>query len=84
MSYDGTVVVHLKRKGGIIIQDCDIYIGRACNMGGWDLPQSKWHNPFTSKQYGDNAIILYEEYIRTSPVINDIEELRGNSGFLFK
>ena len=77
MLRDGTTVIRLKRKDGQIIQDCDIYIGRACNMGGWNLPESKWHNPFTSKNYGDRAIILYEEYIRKSPVISDIEELRG-------
>lgn len=70
-------VVHLKRKNGQVIQDCDIYIGRACNMGGWHLPQSKWHNPYTVKEYGDQALVLYEQYIRASPVINDIEELRG-------
>ena len=29
------------------------------------------------KQYGDQAIFLYEQYIRSSPLMNDIEELRG-------
>ncbi|CAH6420013.1 Domain of unknown function (DUF4326)-containing protein [uncultured virus] len=72
-----TTIVHLKRKNGQVIQDCDVYIGRAWNMGGWNLPQSKWHNPFTVKQYGDQALILYEQYIRASPLMNDIEELRG-------
>jgi hypothetical protein len=70
-------VVHLKRQGGEIVQGCDVYIGRSCNMGGWHLSQSKWYNPYTVKQYGDQAIILYEQYIRTSSLINDIEELRG-------
>lgn len=46
-------------------------------MGGWTLPQSKWHNPFTVKQYGQQAIPLFEEYIRKSSLMNDIEELRG-------
>lgn len=72
-------VVHLKRKDGQIIQGCDIYIGRACNMGGWHLPQSKWYNPYTVKKYQDQAIILYEQYIRTSALIGDIEELRGKT-----
>lgn len=72
-------VVHLKRKNGEIVCDCDVYIGRACNMGGWRLPQSKWHNPFSVKQYGDQAIPLFEEYIRASPLLNDIEELRGKT-----
>ncbi len=29
-------VVHLRRSKGKIVQDCDIYIGRACNMGRGD------------------------------------------------
>jgi hypothetical protein len=72
-----TTVVHICRKHGQIVQDCDVYIGRACNRGGWDLPQSKWHNPFTVNQYGDQAIVLYEQYIRAVPFIDEIEELRG-------
>lgn len=68
-----------------------MYIGRACYMGGWQLPpsearwwdpkgvlpQSKWHNPYTIKEYGEQAILMYEQYIRGSPLMNDIEELRG-------
>jgi len=72
-----TTVVHLQIKGGVKVQDCDIYIGRVCNMGGWRLLKSKWHNPYSVKQYGDQAIPLFEKYIRESPLINDIEELRG-------
>lgn len=40
-------IVHLKRSNGVVVQDCDVYIGRACNMGGWRLSQSKWYNPYT-------------------------------------
>ena len=72
-----TTVVHLKRQNGVVVQDCDIYIGRGCYMGGWQLQQSKWHNPYTVKEYGDQAIVMYEQYIRASPLINDIEELYG-------
>jgi hypothetical protein len=72
-----TTVVHLKRQNGVFVQDWDVYIGRVCNMGGWKLSQSKWYNPYSVKQYGDQAIILYEQYIRGSPLLNDIEELRG-------
>ena len=73
-----TTVVHLKRTGGQVVQDCDLYIGRACNMGGWRLKQSKWHNPFSVKQYGrDGALEKYEKYIRESELMNDLHELRG-------
>ena len=39
-SWGKTCVVHLKRKNGKVIQNCDIYIGRQCNMGGWHLSSS--------------------------------------------
>jgi hypothetical protein len=41
-----TEVVKLRRSGGQLVQGCDVYIGRAINQGGWNLPCSKWHNPF--------------------------------------
>ena len=31
---------------GVVVQDCDVYVGRKLFMGGWKLKQSKWHNPF--------------------------------------
>ena len=46
-----TRVVKLKRSGGKIVQDCDVYIGRRIAMGGWNLPQSKWANPFKLKDF---------------------------------
>ena len=58
-------VVHLKRKNGKVIQNCDIYIGRQCNMGGWNLNSSKWANPFTVKECGtvEVAIEKYRDYV---------------------
>lgn len=41
-----TSVVRLRRQGGKIVQGADVYIGRRLTMGGWNLPQSKWANPF--------------------------------------
>lgn len=67
MSQPPTVVC-IQRKGGVIVKDCDVYIGRACNMGGWRLPQSIWHNPFSVSQYGlDEALIRYREYLQKRP-----------------
>lgn len=76
-----TQVVRIQRKGGQIVQNCDVYIGRQCSMGGWNLSQSKWHNPFTVKEYGSAELVCikYEQYIRSSKLINDIEELRGKT-----
>ncbi len=73
-------VVHLRRLKGKIVQDCDVYIGRACNMGGWKLNQSKWHNPYSVKQYGrDGALNRYKTYIEsnTHNLLNDLHELTG-------
>lgn len=71
-------VVRIQRKNGKIVQDCDVYIGRAVNRGGWNLPQSKWANPFSVKKYGrEKALEMYEEHVITSGLIDDIEELRG-------
>lgn len=74
------VVVKLKRHRGVVVQDCDVYVGRRCRMGGWDLPQSKWANPFTIKECGsaDVAVNLYEEYLRRQPsLLSALPELTG-------
>lgn len=56
-----------------------IYIGRNLNMGGWKLPKSKWHNPFTVKEFGkDEALRRYREYIlNTTELLNSLHELGG-------
>lgn len=57
-----------------------VYIGRAINMGGWKLKKSKWHNPFTIKEYGKESIKKYREYILENRVLMDsLEELRGKT-----
>lgn len=74
-----TTVVRMKRSGGKVVQDCDVYIGRACHYGGWNLQESIWHNPFTVAKYGrDQVLRLYEERVRNSPfLMSKIHELRG-------
>jgi Domain of unknown function (DUF4326) len=71
-------VVRIRRSKGQVVQDCDVYIGRACTHGGWNLPQSKWHNPFSMYKYGSFAIVRYEQYIRARPdLLKDLPELKG-------
>lgn len=75
-----TRVVRLKRANGKVVQGCDVYIGRRMSMGGWDLPESKWANPFTVKQYGtaEVAVAKYKEWFKTQPhLLLAINELRG-------
>lgn len=63
-----TRVVKLRRRrGGEVVQGCDVYIGRRMTMGGWNLPHSDWANPFTIKQCGGSAaeaVRRYDEWIR--------------------
>jgi hypothetical protein len=74
-------VVRIRRKGGVVIQDCDVYIGRRLYMGGWRLPESDWANPFTAKQCGSNeeACARYEAWLTTErpDLIARLPELRG-------
>ena len=72
-------VVRIRRQGGKVVQDCDLYIGRLCTQGGWNLPASKWANPFTVKAYGrEEALQKYEQHVRETPDLwNALEELEG-------
>lgn len=73
-------VVRIRRKGGVVVQDCDVYIGRKCTMGGWNLPESKWANPFSIKECGSakEAVRRYDEYIRQNPeLLKALPELKG-------
>lgn len=76
-----TKVVRIRRRNNKIIQDCDIYIGRRCFNGGWQLPTSKWHNPFpTSKYTREESIRLYREYIVDRPdLLRSLPLLRGKT-----
>jgi hypothetical protein len=72
-------VVCLKRKNGKIVQDSDIYIGRRMTMGGWNLPESKWANPYGLKDYSlSDSLNKYEKKIRNdSELMNAISDLTG-------
>jgi hypothetical protein len=74
------VVVRIQRKHGKIIQDCDIYIGREWHYGGWNLKQSKWHNPFPLKKCKDinECLAKYKAYVLSrSDLLADLHELKG-------
>lgn len=75
-----TCVVRLKARNGQIVQDCDVYIGRACHHEPWDFIDSKWGNPFTVKESGSahEAVRRYEEYILKKPdLLASLPELKG-------
>jgi hypothetical protein len=76
-----TTVVHLRRRGGVEVEGCDVYIGRAMFQGGWRLPASKWANPYRLCDFDDSrtaVLAAYEKYIRAEPeLLGALHELEG-------
>jgi len=76
-----TTVVRIRRKDGKVVQDCDVYIGRPMNQGGWSLPGSKWANPLALKAFrNDRAACLaaYRAHVEARrDLMDSLEELRG-------
>jgi hypothetical protein len=77
-----TRVVHLKRKNDDVVQDCDVYIGRAVMYGGWNLTKSKWANPFKVGQKGmktpKHVAAAYEKHVRDNKnLMESLQELTG-------
>lgn len=77
-------VVHLKMKHGSVYQGCGVYIGRACNRGGWNLPKSKWANPFKLGTNGlktpDDVLAAYEKHVRgNAKLMAALPELYGHT-----
>ncbi len=54
-----TSLVRIRRNKDKIIQDCDIYIGKKANKGGWKLKESIFANPFSEKKFGKEKAINY-------------------------
>jgi hypothetical protein len=82
MAAHPTTVVRIRRsKEKGIVQDCDVYIGRRMTMGGWNLLDSIWRNPYPVKKHGlEKSLELYEEHLRASPeLLAVLPELVGKS-----
>ena len=76
---DKTCVVRLKRIGGEVYQDCDVYIGPKMQNASWSFQESPWVNFF---HYATNDrrknLELYENYVRNSPALcSKLYSLRG-------
>jgi|SRR5581483_891175 len=75
-----TKLVQLKRKKGQLVNAYDIYIGRACYRGGWNLSQSDWHNPFkiTECKNREDCLQRYFDYLKKKPeLLSRLSELKG-------
>lgn len=57
-----------------------IFIGSGESKKAFHVKGSKFGNPFKTKDYSLKASLkLYEKHLRTSGLINEIEELRGKN-----
>lgn len=77
-----TRAVRMRRRGGVVVQDCDVYVGRACFMGGWKLAASEWANPFSVKECktAEEAVRRFREYLLGKPaLLARVGELRGKT-----
>ena len=76
-----TRVVRIRRAKGQVVQGCDVYIGRPMYQGGWELPGSKWANPFPVRDGGRaECIAKYEQHVRARPdLMAALPELRGKT-----
>jgi hypothetical protein len=75
-----TAVVRIRRKNNHVLQDCEVYIGRQVNQGGWILPQSKWHNPYKVGVDGtrEQVIAKFEKYLLgNEKLMKSLPELKG-------
>ena len=80
--YGPPLVVHLKKQGGNIIQNCDIYIGNLIRNSSWDLEESKWCDPFHERW--DLSVKerckKYRDYVTSKPeLMRSLSELRGKA-----
>lgn len=73
-----TEVVKLQIKDGVLVQDCDVYIGRRFTMGGHNRHASKWRNIFKVKECksSEDCLAKYEAHVRAHvELIADLYEL---------
>jgi len=72
-------IIDIHKKNGKRAE-YDEYIGRAVD-GTEFTEDSIWANPYTYKMFGDQAVILYESYIRAKikkePKLYNLEKLRN-------
>lgn len=55
-----------------------VYTGRRFTRYGFDLPEHPLNNPFTIKEYGDQAVSLYVDHLLSRPdLIRLAESYRG-------
>jgi predicted NAD-dependent protein-ADP-ribosyltransferase YbiA (DUF1768 family) len=73
-----TRIVRLKKYNHRIVTDCDVYIGPYVKNASWNLPESKWSNPYHLE---NNSLQLYREHILSKPHLcgDNLLELRDKT-----
>jgi hypothetical protein len=87
-----TRVVNIRVGAGMVARTPEgglpegvVYIGHHQSQGGWDLPESKWANPFEIDKPGrprdgtrEEVLAKYREYVLLAPeLVAALPELRG-------
>ena len=76
-------VINLRGRNPRVIHLGEVYCGRAINRGGWNLPASKWANPFKvgqDCQTIDECLLMYMTHIMMTPgLYQSLPELRGKT-----
>ena len=70
----GARVVRIKRKNGVLVQNCDVYIAHRMDNDHWNLQRSKWANPF--KKSDPQHLHNYADHIRKK-LWHDLDSLEG-------
>ena len=73
-------VVNLSGRKPQVVRNHEVYIGHRQPRGGWNLPETKWANPFKIGRDGtrEEVIAKYEAWLRAQPeLIAALPELRG-------
>jgi hypothetical protein len=72
-------VINLRGRAPRVVPEGAVYVGGRIKRGGWDLPQSKWANPFKIGRDGTREEVLaqYERWLRAAPgLMAALPELR--------
>ena len=66
--------MRIKRQNGVLVQNCDVYISYRMNNDHWNLPRSKWANPF--KNADPQRLAKYAEHVKRK-LWHDLDSLDG-------
>lgn len=75
-----TQLVRVRKWGGKIYQDCDVWIGDEIRNSSWSFNKSRWANPFpfNRRKERHESLQQYRAYILSDPELRKgLQELKG-------